>query len=64
VAAAQEGHHHALDQAFLAHDDLADLVHGRLHLERLLAYGLVELGDVDVHLGHRLLGLGRKGFEL
>jgi hypothetical protein len=52
VAAAEQRHHHALDEGLLPDDDLADLVDRGLDLERLLANGLVELDDVDLGLCH------------
>ena len=48
VAAAEQRHHHPLDERLLADDHLADLVDRRLHQDRLLAHGLVQLRDVDL----------------
>jgi hypothetical protein len=52
VPAAQQRHHHAVDERALAHDHLAHLVDGGLHREHLLADRLVQLRDVDLDSGH------------
>jgi hypothetical protein len=52
VTAAEQRHHHALEQRALADDDLAHLGERRLDLERLFANRFVQTRDVDVLHAH------------
>jgi len=50
MAAAEQRHHHPVDERPLADDDLPDLGHRRLDQKGLLLHGLVEPADVDLGL--------------